>query len=142
VEPRRRKRGGSDLREDLGQRDPGNTISGSRAGYSNRYGERNLFQGNASTSSGGFLVEDRGNRLVGNRISGSGLFKILTGNAAAGTTTNGVHCQASDTYLEGNAGPLVIGYIYSGMKLPAVGTVVRSHSGQITLKNQTGTKLP
>ncbi len=120
----------------------GNTILSSRASYSNRYGERNLFQGNTSTNSGGFLIEDGHNHLIGNKISGGGNIKILTGNAPAGTRRNGVHLQATDTYLERNNGPLIVGHSYARMRLPALRTSVKSHAGQITLKNEIGTRLP
>ena len=120
----------------------GNQISSSKAGYSNRYGERNLFQSNTSTNAGGFLVEDRGQRLLGNTINGGGRIKVLAGNTTCATTTNGPHCQATNTYLEGNSGPLTVGYAYSGMTLPAIGTTVASHSGPISLANQSGTTLP
>ena len=41
-----------------------------------------------------------------------------------------------------NTGLLVVGYNYSGTSLPALDTQVTSHSGQIKLKNHSGTRLP
>ena len=119
----------------------GNRISSSRAGFTNRYGERNLFEGNTTTNSRGFAVSDRGTRLVRNTVNGRGSIRVLAGNASYDARVNGVHCQATDTYLEGNSGPLLIGHTQSGTK-PAVGTTVKSHNGRITLIRQTGTKLP
>jgi hypothetical protein len=122
----------------------GNQLSSSRAAFSNRNGERNLFKNNTSTNAGGFAIEDRGNRLVANTVTGGGQLKILGGNATADDkrTASNVHLQATDTYLEANRGSLVIGYNYSGMNLPAINTTVVSHSGDIRLANQKGTKLP
>ena len=120
----------------------GNQISSSKGAYSNRYGERNQFINNKSINSRGFLVEDRSNRLVGNRIEGSGKTLILGGGVSASVTTNGPHVQATSTYLEGNTGLLVIGHNYSGTNLPALNTQVKTHSGSIQLKNHTGTRLP
>jgi hypothetical protein len=120
----------------------GNRLSSSKGGISNRYGERNEYRDNTSTNSRGFVVGDRGSRLVGNTVNGSGSIKVLGGNATADSTKNGPHTQATDTYLEGNRGSLVIGYNYAGQKLPAVNTTVRSHDGSVKLQNHTGTRLP
>jgi hypothetical protein len=120
----------------------GNRISSSKAGYTNRYGERNLFEGNTSTNSRGFAIGDRGTRLVGNTVNGRGSIVVLGGDVTADEMRDGPHCQATDTYLEDNSGLLVIGRNYAGRTLPAVGTTVRSHNGTIRLKNHTGTRLP
>lgn len=122
----------------------GNELSSSRAAYSNRKGERNLFKDNSSVGAGGFAIEDRGSRLIANSVAGGGLFKILGGNTTADDmrTASDLHNQATDTYLEANRGPLTIGYNYSGMTLPALNTTVVSHSGEIRLAAHRGTKLP
>lgn len=117
----------------------GNQISNSKACYSNRFGERNLFQNNVSTNAGGFAICDRGTQLIGNTVSGKGQIRILSGNQTLQSSGSG-HPQATDTYLEGNSGELVIGYSYNRHKLPAVNTVVRSHNGNVQLKNHTGTQ--
>ena len=119
----------------------GNQISSSKGAYSNRYGERNQFIGNKSINSTGFLVEDRSNRLIGNLIEGTGRILILGGEVTASVTTNGPHVQATSTYLEANAGLLVIGHNYSGT-LPALNSQVKTHNGSIRLKNHKGTLLP
>lgn len=121
----------------------GNELSSSRAAFSNRKGERNLFKDNASVGAGGFAIEDRGTRLVANSVTGGGLFKILGGNTTADDmrTSSDLHNQATDTYLEANRGPLTIGYNYSGMTLPALNTTVVSHSGEIRLAAHKGTQL-
>jgi hypothetical protein len=117
----------------------GNQISSSVAGFTNRYGERNLFQDNTSTNSRGFAVGDRGCRLLGNHVNGRGSITILAGDTSASDTKNGRHPQAMDTYLEGNSGLLVIGGIYR--PVPAANTSVRSHNGSVRLQLQTGTRL-
>ena len=91
----------------------GNQISSSRGAYSNRYGERNQFIENKSINSRGFLVEDRGNILIGNQIDGIGKILILGGgDDRQPSQRNGPHLQATNTYLEANTGLLVIGYNY------------------------------
>ena len=119
----------------------GNQISSSTGAYSNRYGERNQFISNTSTNSRGFLVEDRSNQLINNRINGPGSILVLGGEVAANVTRNGPHIQATSTYLRGNSGLLVIGSNYPGTHLPALNTRVDSHSGTIRLYNQSGTSL-
>jgi hypothetical protein len=50
--------------------------------------------------------------------------------------------QACDTLLEGNEGLLIIGFQFSGNRIRAEGTVVRSHRGRIELRAQRNTTLP
>ena len=71
-----------------------------------------------------------------------GSIRIRGGNAGAGVTQNGPHIQATDTYLEGNIGSMVVGYNYNGERLPAVNTFVESHNGVIRLMRQVGIRLP
>ena len=119
-----------------------NEIMLSRGAFTNRYGERNLFIENTTTNSRGFAIGDRGNRLIGNTVNGGGSIRIRGGNAGAGVTQNGPHIQATDTYLEGNTGSMVVGYNYNGETLPAVNTFVESHNGVIRLMRQVGIRLP
>ena len=70
----------------------GNRLSSSKGGISNRYGERNEYRGNTSTNSRGFVVRDRGSRLLGNTVNGSGSIQVLGGNATADSSKNGLHC--------------------------------------------------
>lgn len=118
-----------------------NQIHSSRAAFSARCGERNLFGGNLSVNAGGFTIEDRGNRFIGNRIEGTGMIKVMAGQIAAHVTDSNAHIQATDTYLEICEGPITVGYAYSGMTpiLPALRTVLQSHKGQVTLRHQQGT---
>lgn len=120
----------------------GNQLSSSKGGYTNRYGERNQFTGNVSTNARGFVIGDRDTRLVNNVINGSGAFRIMCGDATADVTRNGPHLQATNTYLQGNSGPLVIGASYATTPLPALNTNVVSHKGSIQLQKHSGTRLP
>jgi hypothetical protein len=120
----------------------GNQISSSKGAYSNRYGERNKYINNVSINSRGFLVEDRVNSYIGNRVDGAGSYLVLGGEVNADERRNGFHIQATSTYFENNTGLLVIGANYSGTHLPALDTSVKSHAGSIQLRNQRGTRLP
>jgi hypothetical protein len=117
----------------------GNSLSSSRAGFTNRYGERNCFSGNVLTNCRGFAIGGRGTRLLGNRIDGLGAIDIHGGDARPEVRRNGIHPAAVDTWLDGNSGPLAIGVRYR--PLPAVNTRVLRHSGPVRLVNETGTIL-
>jgi hypothetical protein len=119
-----------------------NQLRDSRGGFICRYGTRNIFRGNTSTNSRGFVIADLSNRVVENKILGRGSIRIRGGNADVALRLNGPHLQATKTYLQDNFGPLVIGFNYSGETLPALDTYVQSHVGAITLRAQTGTRLP
>jgi hypothetical protein len=114
-----------------------NNLSSSRAGFSNRYGERNCFSDNVLTNCRGFAIGGRGTRLLNNRLNGRGAIAIHGGDARPEVRRNGVHPAAVDTYLDGNSGPLAIGVRYR--PLPAVNTRVLRHGGSIRLVNETGT---
>jgi parallel beta-helix repeat protein len=117
----------------------GNQLSSSRGGFTSRYGARNTFSGNTCTNSRGIAVGGRGCRIVGNRINGTGRIAVQAGDAAADSTTNGVHPQSADTLAEGNTGQLVIGGQYRPM--PALSTTVRRHSGSVRLLLHSGTRM-
>ncbi len=119
-----------------------NQISSSRGAYSNRCGERNQYLDNVSTNSGGFIVGDRDVRLLRNQVVGTGKFLIMGGGISANSTLNTSQIQATNTYIEGNYGTLVVGHNYNGTNLPAINTKIVSHSGSIKLKNHKGTLLP
>jgi hypothetical protein len=119
----------------------GNTVSSSKAGFCNRYGERNQYLGNQFNNARGCVIHDRGNVLRNNRITGSGKILIMGGNTSANDTRNDYRSQATSTVLEGNNGQLIIGYNYRGNRLPALNTSVRSHNGKIELRDQQGTRI-
>lgn len=116
-----------------------NNLSSSRAGFSNRYGERNCFSDNVLTNCRGFAIGGRGTRLLHNRINGRGTIDIHGGDARPDVRRNGIHPAAVDTWLDGNSGPLAIGVRYG--PLPAVNTRVLRHGGPVRLVNETGTVL-
>jgi hypothetical protein len=118
-----------------------NTLSSSKACFSNRYGERNQYISNQFPSSRGCVIQDRGNIVRNNKIGGSGKILIMGGNTSANETRNDYRSQATSTVLEGNNGLLIIGYNYNGNNLPALNTSVRSHAGSIQLRNHKGTRI-
>ena len=119
----------------------GNEVSSSQGGFTNRLGQNNLFQNNTSINSRGIAIGGRGIRLIGNKVIGKGLHRGAgrqpppPARRATATTRS-----PSTSSVQGNSGLLVIGGQYTPK--PALNTNVVSHSGQIRLKLQSGTKLP
>lgn len=119
----------------------GNTLSSSKAGFSNRYGERNQYINNRFAGARGCVIYDRDNVLRDNTVELGGKILIMGGNATANETRNNYRSQSTNATLDGNKGPLIIGYNYSGDKLPALNTRVLSHTGTIRLRDQDGTRI-
>jgi hypothetical protein len=115
-----------------------NVLSSSRAGLTNRYGERNVFAGNVLTNTRGIAIGGRDCRLLGNRINGRGSIDIQGGDASPDVTRNGVHPQSVNTYLEGNTGPVVVGGRHK--PLPAMNTTIVRQGGTVRLVNAVGTR--
>jgi len=120
-----------------------NTVLDSESSITNRHGERNSYIANWIENSRGFMIHDRGNSLIGNRVTGSGRFgmRIMGGNVGADTwPTVGSHPAAIDTLIVGNeADRLVIGDTFGKHNLPAEDTRIEAHRGPVELKLERGT---
>jgi hypothetical protein len=128
----------------------GNTITGNRLtncnNVTNRHGESNTYSNNTMERCLCIVIHDRNNRVIGNRAVSPKLarsFRVMGGNIGPDSNSQGGHPQAVNTYLAGNVGnTLEIGAVFDGDRLPALNTIVASHSGSIRLLHHSGTRLP
>jgi hypothetical protein len=119
------------------------TAEGCSGRLSNRMGQRNLWDALWVRNGAGIRIHDADNKVLGCKTEGAsqGGIRVAAGNAQPGTQDNSKHCLAANTVVAGCDSPLEVGAAFGGQTLPARDTVIRQHTGPITLVPglQTGT---
>jgi hypothetical protein len=119
------------------------TAEGCSGRLSNRMGQRNLWDAVWVKNGAGIRIHDADNKVLGCKTEGAsqGGIRVAAGNAQPGTQDNTKHCLAANTVVAGCDSPLEVGAAFSGHTLPARNTIIRQHTGPITLVPglQTGT---
>ena len=122
-----------------------NTVRDCHGFVSNRHGEGNTYAGNTLERTCGIVVQDRGTRLLGNRVSDTvdgRAVRINGGTITHDTVRQGEHPQAMDTVISGNEfDMLVVGNMWQGFKYPARNTAISAHKGPIVYKSAVGTTV-
>jgi hypothetical protein len=127
-----------------------NTVQDADGSLMCRHGRDNLYIGNSSLNAGGIFLHGKSNLAIGNYLDGrkSGRWRdhvAARGNIGQddfkGGGDDGTHPYAEECLFAGNIGRLRIGEGSERWPLPALGTRVAGHQGDIMLRHESGTRL-
>lgn len=126
-----------------------NTLLSSQSRYTNRFGKNNRFLSNWSENAWGILIRDANQLVVGNRILSSGTehgLRICAGNVDTDPAnlrlpdgSAGQPCAHEAIVANNEADNTIIGFAFEGHTVPATGTRIEGHTGQIQYRIEEGT---